>query len=125
MSKTAAHTSLANRLDYLLTSLNINQREFAERAGFTQSYISLILNGSKKTPSSRFYNAVAREFSVNPDWLRSGAGEIFVVPGLSLSPPDAEIVARYKLLPPEDQSIVDEIINALLLKTMGGSSRSK
>ena len=125
MSKTNSHSTLSDRLDYLLSSLNINQREFAERAGFTQSYISLILNGSKKTPSSRFFNAVAREFSVNPEWLSSGSGEVYAVPGLSLSPPDAEIVARYKLLPPEDQSIVDEIINALLLKTIGGSTRGR
>jgi len=120
MLKTSTNTCLADRLDELLTSLNINQREFAERAGFTQSYISLILNGSKKTPSNRFFSAVGREFSVNPDWLQHGEGDIFAVPGLSLSGSDAEIVARYKLLPPEDQSIVDEIINALLLKTLGG-----
>jgi len=125
MSKNSAHTSLANRLNHLLTSININQREFAERIGFTQSYISLILNGSKKTPSSRFYDSVAREFSVNSAWLSSGTGEVYAVPGISLSPPDAEIVARYKLLPPEDQTIVDEVINALLLKTMGGNSRYK
>jgi len=125
MSKSVPNTNLADRLDYLLSSLNINQREFAERAGFTQSYISLILNGSKKTPSARFFNAVSREFSVNPEWLNSGTGEVFAVPGLSLSSSDAEIVARYKLLPPEDQSIVDEIINALLLKTMGSGTRNK
>ncbi|GHV44694.1 hypothetical protein AGMMS49546_29060 [Spirochaetia bacterium] len=41
------------------------------------------------------------------------------VPGLSLSTSDAELVARYKLLPPADKAIVDEIINALLLKTLG------
>ena len=119
MSKTSTKTCLADRLDYLLTNLNINQREFAERAGFTQSYISLILNGTKKTPSMRFFSAVGREFTVNPGWLQNGEGEIFAVPGLSLPSSDAEIVARYKLLPPEDQSIVDEIINALLLKTLG------
>lgn len=111
--------TLAERLDFLLSRLNIRQRDFAERAGFTQSYLSMILNGTKKTPSARFFEAVAREFSVNPDWLRSGEGEVFAVPGLSLSTSDAELVARYKLLPPADKAIVDEIINALLLKSLG------
>ncbi|GHV81053.1 hypothetical protein AGMMS49944_28440 [Spirochaetia bacterium] len=112
-------TTLAERLDFLLSKLNIRQREFAERAGFTQSYLFMILKGSKKAPSARFFEAVAREFSVNPDWLRSGEGEVFAAPGLSLSTSDAELVARYKLLPPADKAIVDEIINALLLKSLG------
>jgi transcriptional regulator with XRE-family HTH domain len=117
--------TLADRLDFLLSKLKIRQRNFAERVGFTQSYLSMILNGTKKTPSVRFFEAVAREFSVNPDWLRSGAGEVYSVPGLSLASSDAELVARYKLLPPADQAIVDEIINALLLKSLGGGSSKR
>jgi transcriptional regulator with XRE-family HTH domain len=110
--------SLAGRLGFLLSSMNVKRREFAERVGFSLSYVALILNGTKRTPSDRFYNAVAREFSISPKWLRSGKGEVYFVPGLSLVPPDAEILARYKLLPPEDQVIVDKIINSLLVKSM-------
>ena len=122
MRKIRSQESLAKRLEHLISSLKINQREFAQRVGFTQSYISLILNGSKKTPSERFYNAAAREFSVNPNWLKTGAGETFQVPGLSLSSNDAEIIARYKLLPSSDQVIVGEIMNALLVKTLSERS---
>jgi len=121
--KSGSQASLAERLDFLLSNLNINQREFSIRIGFTQSYISLILNGTKKTPSTRFYDAAAREFSVNPEWFRSGNGEVFIIPGLSLSNTDAEIVARYKLLPASDKVIIDEIINALLIKTLDTNSR--
>jgi transcriptional regulator with XRE-family HTH domain len=111
--------SLAGRMDFLLSNLNIKRREFADRVGFSLSYVALILNGTKKTPSGRFFDAVAREFSVNPEWLRSGKGEVYLVPGLSLVPSDAEIMARYKMLPAEDQVIVDKIINSLLVKAMG------
>jgi transcriptional regulator with XRE-family HTH domain len=108
--------SLAGRLGFLLSNLNMKRPEFADRVGFSLSYIALLLNGTKKTPSDRFFDAVAREFSVNPEWLRSGKGEVYLVPGLSLVPSDAEILARYKLLPTEDQAIVDKIINSLLVK---------
>jgi transcriptional regulator with XRE-family HTH domain len=111
--------SLAGRLDFLLSNLNVKRQEFANRVGFSLSYVALLLNGTKKTPSDRFFDAVAREFSVNPEWLRSGKGEVYLVPGLSLVPPDAEILARYRLLPAEDQAIVEKIINSLLVKSMG------
>jgi transcriptional regulator with XRE-family HTH domain len=117
--------TLAERLDFLLSNLNIKQREAAERLGFTQSYLSMILNGGKKTPSSRFFEAAAREFSVNPEWLRSGKGEVYSVPGLSLSAPDAELVARYKMLPPPEQAIINQIIDALLVKSLGESGSRK
>jgi transcriptional regulator with XRE-family HTH domain len=110
--------TVAERLGFLLNDLQIKQRDFAERVGFAQSYLSLILNGTKKNPSARFFDAIFREFSVNPVWLRDGRGEIYTVPGLDLSPADAEIIARYRLLSPADQAIVDAIINALVFKAM-------
>jgi transcriptional regulator with XRE-family HTH domain len=117
--------TLAERLDFLISNLGIKQRDFAERVGFTQPYLSMIQKGTKKTPSARFFEAVAREFSVNPDWLRSGEGEVYSVPGLSLSPADAEIMARYRLLPPAEQAMVDKIIDALLLKSLGENAPGK
>jgi transcriptional regulator with XRE-family HTH domain len=110
--------SLAGRLDFLLTNVNVKRQEFADRVGFSLSYIALLLNGTKKTPSDRFFDAVSREFSVNPEWLRSGKGEVYLVQGLSLVPSDAEILARYKLLPAEDQVIIEKIIDSLLIKSM-------
>jgi hypothetical protein len=85
----------------------------------------MILNGTPKTPSNRFFEAAAREFSVNPDWLRSGKGEAYLAPGLSLSASDAELVARYKMLPLPEQAIVNQIIDALLVKSLreGGSRK--
>jgi transcriptional regulator with XRE-family HTH domain len=110
--------TLAERLEHLLSSLNIKQRDFAERVGFTQSYVSLILNGTKKSPSARFFAAVSREFSINPDWLREGKGAIHLVSGLNLAPADAELMARYRLLPSAEQAMVVKIIDALLANTL-------
>jgi transcriptional regulator with XRE-family HTH domain len=117
--------SLAGRLEFLISSLNVKRQEFADRVGFSLSYVALLLNGTKKTPSDRFFDAVAREFSVNPEWLRSGKGDVYLVPGLSLVPSEAEILARYKLLPAEDQAIIEKIINSLIIKSQGEEHSAK
>ena len=110
--------SLAGRLEYLISNLGIKQLDFARRINFTQSYISMVLSGQKTSPSPRFFDAVCREFSVNPEWLSNGKGDIYTIPGLPLPSDDAELLAKYHLLPLPDQHIIEEIVNAFLLKTM-------
>jgi transcriptional regulator with XRE-family HTH domain len=117
--------TLSGRLRFLLSDLGIKQTDFAQKIDFTQAYISMILNGAKSSPSPRFFEAVAREFNVNSRWLRAGAGDIYSIPGLDLPPPDAELLAKYRLLPPSQRTIVDEIINTFLFKTMTGQEEKK
>ena len=110
--------TLAGRLAFLISNLGIKQLDFAHKIQFTQSYVSMVLSGSKTSPSARFYNAVCREFSVNPEWLKSGNGEVYSVPGVPLSSKNTEILAKYQLLPPVKRQLVEEIIDAFLLKAM-------
>jgi transcriptional regulator with XRE-family HTH domain len=117
--------TLAGRLDYLLSNIGIMQIEFARRIHFTQSYISMVLSGVKTTPSPRFYDAICREFSVNPEWLEKGKGEVYIIPGQSLPSDDAELMAKFRLLPSGEQQIIEEIINAFLLKSMTGEDGKK
>jgi len=112
--------SLADRLTLLTTNLGIKKMDFAEKIRFSQSYVSMVLNGDKTNPSSRFFDAVCREFSVNPEWLKNGKGEMFAIPGLSAPSIDKEIVAKLRLLPSEEQKMIEEIINAFLVKAMTG-----
>lgn len=109
--------TLADRLAFLISNLGMKQLDLAKKLQFTQSYVSMVLNGVKPSPSPRFINAVCREFSVNPEWLKNGKGEVYSIPGLSSSA-DAEILAKYRLLPHAEQVIIEEIIDALLLKAM-------
>jgi len=113
MSKT-----LASRLEFLISNLGIKQLDFAQRIHFTQSYVSMVLSGTKTSPSPRFLDAVCREFNVNPEWLKSGKGDTYTIPGLPMQPEDAELLAKYHLLPLSEKKIVEEIINAFLFKTM-------
>jgi len=110
--------TLAERLAFLLANLGIKQLDFAQRIQFAQSYISMVLSGKKTSPSPRFIEAVCREFSVNPEWLKNGKGGVFTIPGLPLSSEKAEIIAKFQLLSPEKQKVIEEIIDAFLLQAM-------
>ena len=101
---------------YLISSLGMKQLDFAGRIHFAQSYVSMVLSGAKASPGPRFIDAVCREFSVNPEWLRNGKGETFKVSGLPLSSEKAKILAKFQLLPPEKQKAIEDIIDAFLLK---------
>ena len=117
--------TLSGRLEFLISDLSIKQLDFARRINFTQSYVSMVLTGAKTNPSVRFLDAICREFNVNPQWLASGSGSVYAISGQSLQTEDAELLAKYRLLPSGEQRIVEEIINALLLKSMTAEDEKK
>jgi transcriptional regulator with XRE-family HTH domain len=110
--------SLAGRLERLFADLGINQIGFARKTGFGQPYISQIINGSKTNPSPRFYDIVCREYNVNPLWIKTGKGEIYILPGGSGQSEDAEIMAKFHSLPKPERKLIEDMINALLYKSM-------
>ena len=117
--------SLAGRLDFLISNLGIKQLDFARRIHFTQSYVSMVLSGVKTSPSQRFLDAICREFNINPEWLKNGKGDVYTIPGQSLPTEDVELLAKYRLLPSGEQRMVEEIINAFLLKSMAAEAGKK
>jgi len=117
--------TLGARLDFLLSNIGIMQIDFARKIHFTQSYISMVLSGVKTSPSPRFFDAICREFSVNPEWLKNGKGDVYTIPGQSLPTEDAELMAKFRLLPFGEQQIIEEIISAFLLKSMTGEDGKK
>jgi len=112
--------SLAVRLDLLVSNLGVKKMDFAKKIHFSQSYVSMVLNGEKTNPSVRFFDAVCREFNVNPEWLKNGKGTMFVKPDSSASPFDAEILVKLRLLPAKEQKTIEEIIDAFLSKESNG-----
>ena len=99
--------------------------EFARKTGFGQPYISQILSGAKKNPRPGFFAIVCREFNVNPEWLKSGKGEVYSMPGMVGENEDAEILAKYRLLPLSERRLIEDMINALLVKSMNGENDKK
>lgn len=69
--------NLNERLKELRKALAIKQGDFAERISTTQGHISDIENGRKEL-SDRTIKLICLEFNVNEEWLRTGAGEMFI-----------------------------------------------
>jgi len=110
--------TLADRLAFLISELGIMQKDFAHKIRYTQAYISMVISGAKPSPGRRFIDAICREFSVNPEWLTSGKGEVFSIPGVPLSSGKAEILAKFRLLPDDKQKVIEDIIDGFLQKSM-------
>lgn len=67
----------ANRLNDLLTVLDISQKEFAGSVSLTPATISRMLNGETNFDKNFAYS-LAHIFKVNPTWLINGVGSMFL-----------------------------------------------
>lgn len=65
------------RIKALRKVLGMSQDIFAEKLGLTKNYISLIENGNRNL-SEQSVKVLCREFNVSEEWLRNGAGEMFL-----------------------------------------------
>ena len=117
---------IGERIKQLRKELGMTQAVFAERIGIRQNSVAVIEMG-KNMPSDQTVAFICREFRVNEEWLRTGAGEMFipspetVVDKLAedyrLCPEAKAMVAQFITLDPEAQlavfqymcAVVDEI----------------
>jgi transcriptional regulator with XRE-family HTH domain len=67
---------LNERIKKLRKELNLTQREFAAKIGMKQNSIAIIESG--RNTSDQTIMAICREFNVREEWLRSGAGDMFI-----------------------------------------------
>lgn len=65
--------TLAQRIKNLRKELGLNQTEFAQKIGITQTSLSQI-EGEKNGISYDVYKAIVTEFNINPLWLMDGIG---------------------------------------------------
>ena len=110
-------STLPQRLERLFADLGVNQMDFARRTSYGQSYISQISSGFKH-PSERFYKTVSREFNINSEWLKTGKGKMYAMPGGTGGDDTAEVFAKFRILLKSEQRIIKDLINALLVKSM-------
>lgn len=64
------------RLKQLRKFLDLTQREFGERIGVKGNTIAQYEMG-RNEPIDSVFNLICREFNVNPEWLRTGKGDMF------------------------------------------------
>lgn len=96
------------RLKHLRLKLGLSQKEFANRLGITNVSISYLEHGVKKM-SSATRNLVLREFNVNPLWLDSGEGDMF----LEMSDNDKLVMFVDEVLKSSNSDIRKRLLSAL------------
>lgn len=69
-------STIAERIKEVRKSVNLTQREFAERIGAKQNTVAQYEIG-RNAPIDPVINSICREFGVNEIWLRTGEGEPF------------------------------------------------
>ena len=117
---------IGERIKEVRKALGMNQTDFAARLGSVQNTITGYETG-RRVPSNQVIASICREFRVSEDWLRTGAGEMFipspetVVDKLAedyrLCPEAKAMVAQFITLDPAAQlavfdymcAVVDEI----------------
>lgn len=99
------------RLNALLKSKNISNREFAEEIQVTPATISRYLNGVRKpelTPVLR----IAKYCNVSVDWLLGVSGEKFDIFPQQLQ----DIAYAYSVASDDDKKVVDAVLSKYLKK---------
>lgn len=81
------------QLKELRKSLNLTQAEFGKRIGLSRSAVNNHEQGAVEVPVDRA-KAICAEFNVNPEWLRTGQGEMFVKPADTFID---ELAEKYKV----------------------------
>ena len=77
-------STINENLKILLKELGLSQRQFAQALYLDPGYFSKIIQG-KMPLNSRLQLLIENTFKVNGDWLRTGEGDIFLVPADSSS----------------------------------------
>lgn len=102
----------SNKIKQVRTSLKISQADFGKKLGVSRSVINNLERGVTELKEPLFA-LFCNTFNVNPDWLRTGNGDMFVSDEFSivdklqyayeLSDTSAEIIAGFLKLPKSEQ----------------------
>jgi len=71
---------ISERLKILINYMNLSQKDFAISIGLTPSSLNDILNGRTKNISKTLVIAIRYVYNINPSWLMTGEGEMFLSP---------------------------------------------
>ena len=114
---------IGERIKELRKALRMTQTAFADRIGIRQNSVALLEMG-RNMPSDQTVAFICREFRVNEEWLRTGAGEMFVPTPASivdelaeeyhLCPEARAMVAQFITLDPEAQMAVFKYMCAVV-----------
>lgn len=110
---------MKERVKNLRKKLGLNQTQFGERIGVKQTTIAGYETGAR-IPLDTVIASICKEYNVNEKWLCNGTGNMFVQLSKednNLSDTDRNLINKYNQLPFSERKIVDEILDALLIKS--------
>ncbi|MDP1394429.1 helix-turn-helix transcriptional regulator [Lysinibacillus capsici] len=96
------------RIKEIRNALSMNQTEFAQHLGLSQSTLAMIEVG-KRTFNDKHIKIICSTFNINEDWLRTGKGEMF-----NSSLYEKELIDIFDNLAPETQEYLLVIAKELL-----------
>ena len=67
-------STLAERMETVITECNVNQTSFAKSLGVTPNYISMIVHGKKELISPTLALLIEYLYGYSCEWLLSGEG---------------------------------------------------
>lgn len=68
--------TINERISLLIETVGITKTAFAKELKVSQQYISKLTKTG--TPSDILLEDISEKFGVNPEWLKSGTGEMFI-----------------------------------------------
>lgn len=98
-----------NRIRELRKTLNLSQKEFAEKIGLKQNAISY-MEKNNSTVTEQNIKVICSQFNVNENWLRNGSGEMF----LENAKKQQEFFSIFDELPPALQDYLIKTAKDLL-----------
>lgn len=72
-----------DRIRILRKELNLTLTEFSNKLGITHAALSNIENG-KRNVTEQMHKSICREFRVDPIWLSTGEGDMFIDESIDL-----------------------------------------
>lgn len=84
-----------SRIKKVRLSEGISQESFGYRIGITRSSVSKLESG-ENSPSPQTQRLICQEFGVNPEWLLTGEGEMYVSPDNSVEGLAAELLTALR-----------------------------
>ena len=101
--------TILDRIRLVRKTLGLNQEEFAQRIGLTQTAMSMI-ELEKVALTEKNIKLICATFAVEENWLRTGKGEMFG----PASPYEKELLAVFGKLTPDTQEFILEMAQNLL-----------
>jgi len=100
---------ILNRIRLIRKTLGLNQIEFAQRIGLTQTSLSMIELGNTVLTEKNI-KLICSTFAVDENWLRTGTGEMFGI----VSPYEKELLSIFNKLTQDTQEFILEMAQNLL-----------